>query len=168
MLPRPYHAFTTIPLRLYHVLTTLILRPKNDYRNLTTLNKFSLRHTMINPTAKRSYHASSSTIALSYQDHYTILASAYRDPITLSSIISTSYSILILFHSFQLSLISRIPENNTDMPPTFTRTCVRGGRGSSWVRWVSGTNPYPVEMSNQQSNLNQRIANPSRSNDDIS
>lgn len=67
-----------------------------------------------------------------------------------------------------MSLIRRILENNTGIPPKYTRTSGRDRRDRGRIRGGSDTNSDPVDMSNQPIQPeSQRVADPSRSNDDI-
>ena len=117
-----------IPLRLYHVLTTLILRPHYDYHDPFTLTTSSLRpyHDLsdcntIYPIVTRYYHASTTIIARSYNDNTTIIPRSYRDLTTLPAITSTSCSIEKLNYSLDISQQDvDFLENNAVMQPKST------------------------------------------------
>ena len=114
MLLRPHYASTTIPLRLYHVLTALVLRPHYAYQDLSTLITLTLRpyrvirlqHDLTTLLLRLQYVLTTLLLRLQYVLTTTILRT-YRDLTTLSVITSTSCSISIQFHSFYFELIHR-------------------------------------------------------------
>ena len=123
MLLRPHYASTTIPLRLYHVLTALILRPHYD-------------HTTSYPIATQSYHASTAIIARFYCDYTTFIPRSYY---------VLSNNVNILFHIKTVpflifSLVRRFIGNNTVVAPKSTRRRGRGGRSRCRGKGSSNSN----------------------------
>ena len=129
MLLRPHNVFTAIPLRLYHVLIALVLRPHYAYQDLSTLITFSLRpyHELsdCNTILQRFYWDYSTFLSRLNYAHTAILLRSQQS--------STSCSISIQFHSFYFWLIRRFRGNNyTVMPLKSIITRGRDSRG--WCR----------------------------------
>ena len=125
---------TTSSLRFFNDPTTIISHSRRAYSaTLLRLSRsFYVHHilTTIIPRVIRLHHDLTTLLLRLYHVLTTIILRSYRDLTTVSAI--TSCSILIQFHSFNFWLIRWFLGNHPVMPPKFTRTRGRVGRG--WCR----------------------------------